>query len=280
VTEDRRRSSALAAAHQAGRRVSRYVWGFRLLTSLLAFGGLTFVLVVPRDDTPLHYVLTTAAFLIPLSAGLLMAAITRSMNVNLERALRGQLAVRTARLQDIAMRDELTGLFNRRYFYECCQQEMDGTRLWGGSLGLVLLDVDGLKAINDTFGHKVGDKALAVVGQVLAKHTRACDVAARIGGDEFAVLMPEASKADMPGAVKRLQDALEGAMVHESNGSSLRLQVSLGASGYPWGGSNVDEIVQAADGKLYSVKARHRRHGETAGAERDPLGEDVYLARK
>ncbi len=165
------------------------------------------------------------------------------------------------------MRDELTQLFNRRYFYQRFQRELDEAYLLGHSLGVVMLDVDGLKAINDTFGHKVGDEVLAGVGRMLADHTRACDVPARVGGDEFGVLMLEASKRGMPEAVKRLHDALEGAIVHESDGASLRLRVSLGASGYPWGGDNVDGIVRAADSEMYAAKAMRRRQREADGSE-------------
>lgn len=266
MAENRGRPSALAAAHRAERRVNLYVWGFRALTSLLAFGGLTFVLVVPREDTPLHYGLTVAAFLVPLSAGLVMAAITRSMQVNLERGLRVQLAARSVQLRDIAMRDELTQLFNRRYFYQRFQREMEESHLLERGLGLILLDVDGLKTVNDTFGHKTGDEVLAAVGRTLANHTRSCDVPARVGGDEFAVLMPEAGKRGMSEAVKRLQKAFEGVTVHESNGASLKLRVSLGASGYPWGGENVDDIVRAADSELYAAKAMRRRRRTAVGS--------------
>ena len=256
---DGRKVSALAAAHRAERRVNRYVWGFRALTSLLTFGGLAFVLVAPRGDAPLYHLAITAAFLTPLCLGLLMAAVTRSMHVNLERGLRGQLAARSVQLQDIAMRDELTQLFNRRYFYQRFQRELDEAMDLERKLGVVFLDVDGLKGINDTFGHKVGDEVLAALGRLLAEHTRECDVPARIGGDEFAVLMLEAGKRGLAVAAKRLQDALDGATVHEANGASLKLRISLGSSGYPWGGDSVDEIARAADSELYATKAIRRR---------------------
>ena len=259
MAEGRRKLSGLAAAHRAERRVNLYIWGFRALTSLLAFGGLTFVLFAPRHDTPLHYALTVAAFLTPLSFGLVMAAITRSMHVNLERGLRGQLAARSIQLQDVAMRDELTQLFNRRYFYERLQRELNEARELGYTLGVALLDVDGMKAINDTFGHKVGDEVLAALGHLLAEHTRGCDVPARVGGDEFAVLMLEADKRGLTVAVKRLQDALEGATVYEAGKMSLRLRLSWGAAGYPWTGTQVDDIMRAADGELYAMKATRRR---------------------
>jgi diguanylate cyclase (GGDEF)-like protein len=265
MAQDQKRLSGLAAVQRAERRVTSFIWGFRVAVSLLTVGGLAVVFVIHSDDPPLHFGLTAVAFLTPLSVGLVMAAITRIMHVNLERRLRAQLAARSIQLQDVAMRDELTQLFNRRYFYERLQRELEEAQDLGHSLGVVLLDVDGLKGINDTFGHKVGDEVLAAVGRMLVEQTRACDVPARVGGDEFAVLMLDADKSGMYTAVKRLQDALDDAGVYENNGASLKLRVSMGASGYPWGGENVDEIVRAADSKLYAMKAM--RHRERAAAK-------------
>jgi diguanylate cyclase (GGDEF)-like protein len=261
MAEDRRKgrkASAPASAHRAQRRVNLYVWGFRGIISLLVLWGLAFVLVVPRDDTPLDYALTSAAFLIPLSIGLVMAAIASSMQVGLERGMRGQPAARRVQLEDIAMRDEVTQIFNRRYFYQRFQQEMEKAQGLGRPLGLVLLDVDDLKTINDTFGHRGGDEVLAAVGRILVEETRGGDVPARVGGDEFAVLMPEADKRGMSAATRRIQGALEAATVYESSGASLKPQVSLGASGYPWGGSNVDEVMHSAESELSAAKAARR----------------------
>jgi diguanylate cyclase (GGDEF)-like protein len=157
------------------------------------------------------------------------------------------------------MRDELTQLFNRRYFYQRLQRELEEARALGHSLGVALLDVDGLKGINDTFGHKVGDEVLAALGRLLAEHTRGCDIPARVGGDEFAVLMLEADKRGLAVAVKRLQDTLEGATVYEAGKMSLKLRLSWGTAGYPWAGTQVDDIMRAADSELYAMKATRRR---------------------
>jgi diguanylate cyclase (GGDEF)-like protein len=256
----RRKGSAPPSAHRAQRRVSLYVWGFRVIVSMLVLWGLAFVLVVPRDDTPLDYALTAAAFLIPLSIGLVMAAIASSMQVNVERGLRGQPVARSVQEQDIAMRDELTQLSNRRYFYRRFQQEMDEAQGLGRPLGVLLLDVDDLKTINDTFGHRAGDEVLAAVGRILVEETRGGDVPARVGGDEFAVLMPEADKRGMSAATRRIQGALDAATVYESSGASLKPQVSLGASGYPWGGSSMDETMQSAESELRAAKAARCDH--------------------
>ncbi len=258
MAEGRRKLSDVAAAHQAEREAALYVWVFRLVGILLGLWGLAFVLL-RHAHTPTDYVLDSLAFVIPLFAGIALAAVGRRKVVNLERALRGQLAARAIRLQDLAMRDELTHVFNRRYFYDRFQREVNEARGSGRTLGVALLDVDGLKAINDTFGHKVGDEVLEALGRMLAEHTRGCDVPARVGGDEFAVLMLEADKRGLSIAVKRLQKALEGATVYEAGKMSLKLRLSWGAAGYPWAGTRVDDIMRAADAELYAMKAARRR---------------------
>ncbi len=258
MTQDRRKLSDLAASAQEVREAVLYVWVLRLVGFLFGFWGLAFVLL-RHARTPTDYAVDSLAFLVPLTLAFVLAAVGRSKAVGLERRLRGQLAARAIQLQDIAMRDELTQLFNRRYFYQRLQRELDEAQDLGHSLGVVLLDVDGLKAINDTFGHKVGDEVLAAVGRLLAEHTRACDVPARVGGDEFAVLMLDANKRGVATAMGRLQDALEGATVYEVGKMSLKLRLSWGTAGYPWAGAAVDDIIRAADSELYAMKATHRQ---------------------
>jgi diguanylate cyclase (GGDEF)-like protein len=161
-------------------------------------------------------------------------------------------------LQDMAMRDDLTGLPNRRYFYAVLQDELELARNLQRHLAVVVLDVDGFKRINDCHGHKAGDVVLANVGKLLAGRLRGSDVPARIGGDEFAVIMAETNKDGAFAMAKRLQQALEGALVLDEDGIQIHLHVSLGVSGYPWSGDSVDAIVQSADTQMYAAKAMHK----------------------
>src|SRR4030042_1483143 len=105
-------------------RVQTYVWGFRALTSLLVLGGLIAVLVGPTDGAPRDLV-TIPAFAFPLVAGLVMAAATRMVHVRLERNYQAALRARNLQLADMAMRDDLTQLCNRRYFYERLQRDLE-----------------------------------------------------------------------------------------------------------------------------------------------------------
>jgi diguanylate cyclase (GGDEF)-like protein len=167
-------------------------------------------------------------------------------------------------LRQVATRDELTHLFNRRYFFEQLEKELKAARRSGRPLGLLILDVDSLKLINDTYGHNVGDAVLTNLGKLLANRVRADDIPARIGGDEFAVLMPDTDKRGAFATAARLEKALQTRPIYEGDGIELTLTVSCGVAGYPWSGEKVAEIVQCADAKMYEVKATRKGRVQAA----------------
>jgi diguanylate cyclase (GGDEF)-like protein len=231
----------------------------------LALGGIIAVLVGPAEGVP-RYLVVVAAFVFPLGAGLLMAAVTRMVHVRLERDYQAALRARNLQLADMAMRDDLTQLCNRRYFYERLQRDLEEARDFDRPLGVLMVDVDGLKRINDSYGHKIGDAVLAAAAKVLQEHTRACDVPARIGGDEFAVILPEADKRGALAAARRITTAVNQGVWCEASGVPVRLILSVGASGFPWGGDGVDEVMRSADENLYSAKqAAHDCATEMSG---------------
>lgn len=257
MVPDERRSASGGSAGSRARpgvdRVQAYVWGFRALTSLLALGGLIAVLVGPAEGAP-RYLVVIPAFSFPLGAGLLMAAATRMVHVRLERSYQATLRARNLQLADMAMRDDLTQLCNRRYFYERLQRDLEEARGFERPLGVLMLDVDGLKRINDSHGHKVGDAVLVATANLLRQHTRACDVPARVGGDEFAVILPEADKRGAQAAARRIANAVKRGVMCEDGGVCVRLNLSVGASGFPWGGDDVDAVMRSADEGLYAAK--------------------------
>jgi diguanylate cyclase (GGDEF)-like protein len=161
-------------------------------------------------------------------------------------------------LHQMATRDELTKLFNRRDFFANLDKELRAAWRSHRPLGLLILDVDNLKLINDTYGHNVGDAVLASLGKLLANRVRGADIAARIGGDEFAVLMPDTDKRRASAVAARLEKALQRKPIYEAEGLELKLSVSCGVAGYPWSGEDVAEIVQAADADMYAVKATRK----------------------
>jgi len=161
--------------------------------------------------------------------------------------------------QDTATRDDLTGLPNRRYFYARLQGELELARNFRRHLAVLVLDIDGFKAINASHGHTAGNVVLAHVGKLLPQSLRGSDVPARIGGDEFAVIMPATDKERAYIVAERLQQALQGPVVINEDGAQVQLRVSLGVSGYPWAGNDVDAIVQWADTQMYAAKASHKQ---------------------
>jgi diguanylate cyclase (GGDEF)-like protein len=257
VVPDERQSASNrgcgSRARLSSERVQAYVWGFRALTSLLALGGLIAVLVGPAEGAP-RYLVTIPAFSFPLGAGLIMAAATRMVHVRLERNYQAALRARNLQLADMAMRDDLTQICNRRYFYERLQRDLEEARGFERPLGVLMLDVDGLKRINDSHGHKVGDAVLVAAANLLRQHTRACDVPARIGGDEFAVILPEADKRGAQAAARRIANAVKQGVLCEDRGVCVRLNLSVGVSGFPWGGDDVDAVMRSADEGLYVAK--------------------------
>jgi diguanylate cyclase (GGDEF)-like protein len=211
-----------------------------------------------RREYTVEFLTAVSAFAALEILGFASAYVSRRGLEESQRRYQARLFIRNLELQDMAMRDDLTQLFNRRYFYNRLERELEQARNFQRPLAVVVLDVDRLKVVNDTYGHKAGDLLLATLGRLLVQHTRTCDLPARIGGDEFGVVMPETNKSAAFAVASRLQRSLESAPVFEENGKRLKLDISLGVSGYPWGGDDVDAIVQWADTYMYAAKGVRR----------------------
>jgi diguanylate cyclase (GGDEF)-like protein len=147
----------------------------------------------------------------------------------------------------LASHDPLTGLANHREFHEAFARELERCRRSGAELSVVLLDLDDFKDVNDRHGHAYGDSVLERVGVALRRHTRAGDVACRIGGDEFAMLLPEASAEDATAAADRMRAAVAEA--------DARLGASTGCATWPHDGGSKDVLIAEADARLYGAKA-------------------------
>jgi diguanylate cyclase (GGDEF)-like protein len=245
-------------------------WGLRILgAAFVLIGGTTLSLAhVSELGWEFHAINALVCVSVVLVAYAL-AAISRRSHVQLERRYRARLFIRNLELQDMAMRDDLTQLFNRRYFFERLRRELDRARSLQSPLAVLVLDVDRLKGVNDTYGHKVGDMVLSSLARLLVKCTRTSDIPARLGGDEFGVVMPETDKDGAFAVAKRLQQALEVTPVYEQDGDSLKLSVSLGVSGFPWGGDTVDEVVQWADTHVYAAKTSRKNNAGSSSNARE-----------
>ena len=157
-------------------------------------------------------------------------------------------------LSNLALQDELTGLYNRRGFLALAERQLKLARRSGRSLLLFFIDVDGLKEINDVFGHGEGDAALKCTAEALETTFRDSDVIARFGGDEFAALAIEASGQSEATIRERLTEFLNSPARRDSD---YRFSVSLGAARFdPWNQTSLRDLIAAADQAMYEQKRR------------------------
>jgi diguanylate cyclase (GGDEF)-like protein len=165
-------------------------------------------------------------------------------------------------LERLAATDALTGILNRRKFFQEAEKEFTRFRRYDGELALVLLDVDEFKNINDRFGHPAGDAVLKSLGGALDKQKRNSDVFGRIGGDEFALLLPETGLARACQLGERFRTLCEG--LRPSVGpDTIRITVSLGATETLKTDVSFDDLLHRADAALYQAKAKGRNWLET-----------------
>jgi diguanylate cyclase (GGDEF)-like protein len=153
-------------------------------------------------------------------------------------------------VRSMAVSDSLTGLANYRRLISVIEAELDRSRRTQRPFSVVLLDMDGLKTINDQYGHLTGSRALVRIGKILRNHSRAIDTAARYGGDEFAVVLPEASKDIASRVVSRIRERVSTEPEHPA------LSVSAGVAAFPEDGDTPEKLLGAADRALYAMKYR------------------------
>lgn len=162
-----------------------------------------------------------------------------------------------AQMHEQSIRDELTGVHTRRHFVEVAERELDRVRREGGALSLVMIDLDHFKSINDAHGHLVGDVALRAVGTMLVATTRAEDLACRLGGEEFAVMMTDTDHATALVRAETWRATLAATSVL-ADGIVLRLTASFGVATFPQQAGSLSELLRLADHRMYRAKAQGR----------------------
>jgi diguanylate cyclase (GGDEF)-like protein len=155
-----------------------------------------------------------------------------------------------AKTEAIARVDAITGLFNRRHFDERLREEIIRRTNYGDTFSLILIDMDNFKKYNDTFGHMAGDRILVLAARLIEGSIRSSDIAFRYGGDEFVIILPNASALDAFSVAERIREKIACEMAVKQ----LDLSVSIGVASWPGDGSTLDELCYAADMALYYAK--------------------------
>src|SRR6266511_185322 len=215
-----------------------YFFGLRVALVHITICTACYGAVLLRRDTALSELYCAMGAGTLLVSGVLMVG------------LRGQVERVVTRLADAAGTDVLTGLSNRREFEDRFANELERSVRSGQPMGLVVLDLDWFKEINDRFGHDAGDRALKMVAAVLEEQTRRIDMVARLGGEEFSVVAPDAGEEETYRLAERLRRAVKTAFTSHAR----PLTVSCGIATFPASGGTASDLLRAADRALYAAK--------------------------
>lgn len=169
-----------------------------------------------------------------------------------------------ALLREQSVRDHLTGLFNRRYLEETLERELLRSTRKQLSLGIIMLDVDNLKQFNDTWGHATGDEILRELGSLLLRQVRGEDIACRYGGDEFVLVLPDASRKVTLERAERICEYARHFHLQFDGQSLAAVTISLGVALFPEHGATSTAILRAVDAALY--RAKHEGRGRVFAA--------------
>ena len=176
----------------------------------------------------------------------------------------------TMELERQAHIDYLTQLYNRGHFMQLAECELSRADRYGAQVSVLMLDVDHFKKVNDTHGHKVGDQALVKLGEVCKKTLRSFDIIGRMGGEEFAVFLPQTDQQEAMDVAQRLRIAICNTPVPLAHGLPLHFSVSIGVSTRQSPEDNLDMLLSRADSALYAAKSAGRNRVAVAGATENP----------
>jgi len=237
------------------------MWTMRAVGLLVLAATVGWALLGDRFLPPKEQkVLEVVAILMAAASAIFIAAYTQRRNVDMERAYSSHLETLSRHLRCLAYRDSLTGLYNHRYFQEQLVHEVERAQRYGHHLSVLMLDVDRFKQVNDTYGHLMGDTLLSYVARLISAKVRSSDMAARYGGDEFAVILPETGQETAIGVAEKLTKAVsagrhwQGALL-----GNLGVGICFGVASFPDDGRTADDLLVCADRRLYGAKSRRPR---------------------
>jgi|UPI000374C9F7 diguanylate cyclase (GGDEF)-like protein len=169
------------------------------------------------------------------------------------------------RIQELTITDDCTHLFNARHLAAVLPTEIERARRFGQPLGLLFLDLDNFKQVNDEHGHLAGSRVLAEAAEVITRTLRSVDLAFRYGGDEFVAVLPQTSGSSAAKAANRLLVALRARRFLSLENLALRLTASLGVASYPEDGDTAAALLERADHRMYQIKNSTRDGVSTQG---------------
>ncbi|MFH1768223.1 MAG: GGDEF domain-containing protein [Candidatus Omnitrophota bacterium] len=161
------------------------------------------------------------------------------------------------KLQELSIHDSLTQIYNRRYFMERFYEEFERAKKFSLPLSFLMVDIDYFKKINDTYGHIVGDVVLREIARILKDSIRTIDFVARMGGEEFAVILTETNKKNTLAVAKRIVKEIASSKLKAFD-ETLKVTISIGAASYPENTADSDMLIEVADKALYQAKESGR----------------------
>jgi diguanylate cyclase (GGDEF)-like protein len=238
----------------AGLFLSARATGFVFLITFLGLLLLTFSLpdfTIIDNINALFFVLTVGGLVV------MAASLRQSYLEQIDRQTR-VLIENEARLLELSHHDPLTGLLNRRYLEEMFTREIVRAARKGYSIGIIMADIDHFKQFNDIHGHAAGDAVLVQVGHFLQAHVRESDFTCRYGGEEFLMILPEATREITQLRAEQIREEIHGLQVQYEGQSLEMVTLSLGVAMYPQHGSTKELLFSAVDAALYRAKNEGR----------------------
>lgn len=244
---------SIGLGRQMPSRSLRRIWrGMAGLIGIFIIAYLTYGLLMRGRNGSPSSLLVPAVFLL----GAIFVLLTMSLTARTVRDLQ-----RVAELEQLAISDELTGLFNRRFLLSCLENETARSRRYGLPLSALLLDIDHFKRINDLHGHDVGDLALRHVARCCQDSVRQTDIVSRYGGEEFAILLPSTPLAGAQEVAERLRSTIAQSAIALPQGATERTlccTVSVGVAEFDPSSREIDAFLKQADEALYEAKRSGR----------------------
>lgn len=225
--------------------------GFTIALSFIQYTGVVLVLIHNPNTASFNWISFLVFIFLTTIFNILQNTITQR-DIKKITDQNEKLEMQEIRLREQSVRDHLTNLFNRRYLEETLDREIQRSLRNQSPLGIMIIDIDEFKHINDTLGHSAGDTAIKNVGKFIVEHIRTSDIACRYGGDEFVLVLPDATREILLERAEVLRNGVK------SLGLPVHFSISLGLAVSPEHGSDGDTLLKLADAALYQAKREGR----------------------